>query len=189
MWGGLFFVYRQRSRCSHWLAAVGVAGMLVSSRVMSGAAVALAGMLVSLKVPYGMSVTLPVLGTYLVFYAAYTPAVRLHRFARYGDFSYGIYLYAFAIQQLLVMRYGERLTPITLFLAATGLSVIAGVLSWQLIEKHFLQLKRSKADGEREGRAGGSRVGGKMEAPVLAVEAVGVPVGSVCGGGGGGVVV
>ena len=74
-----------------------------------------------------------------------------------------------SIQQLLVMRYGERLTPLTLFLAATGLSVIAGALSWHLIEKHFLKLKRSKPGGERDAKAEERRAEAELEGPVLPV--------------------
>ena len=150
--GVLFFQYRERIPFSHRLGALSL--MAVG---------------LSLWAPYGLSLSLPIFGTYLIFYLAYTPLLPLHRFGKYGDFSYGIYLYAFAIQQLLVMRYGERLTPLTLFLAATGLSVIAGALSWHLIEKHFLKLKRSKPGGERDAKAEERRAEAELEGPVLPV--------------------
>ena len=50
-------------------------------------------------------------------------------FARYGDFSYGLYLYAFPIQQLLVLYYGRRLTIPDLFGAALLLTLCVAVLS------------------------------------------------------------
>ena len=57
-----------------------------------------------------------------LFWLAFHPSVRLYRWAKRGDFSYGIYLYAFPIQQLLV-RYVPGLHPLVLFLIATPLSV------------------------------------------------------------------
>ena len=78
--------------------------------------------------------------TYLLFWISFRPIGLLQNWARYGDFSYGIYLYAFPIQQLIV-RQNPGIGPISLFLMATPLSVIAGVISWHLIEKHFLKFK------------------------------------------------
>ena len=37
-----------------------------------------------------------------MFWFAFNPAIKLSKAAKYGDFSYGVYLYAFPIQQLLV---------------------------------------------------------------------------------------
>jgi len=77
---------------------------------------------------------------YVLFWLAFRPNVRLQNWACFGDFSYGIYLYAFPIQQLIVSQI-HGIGPISLFLIATPLSVVAGVISWHLVEKHFLKLK------------------------------------------------
>ena len=92
------------------------------------------------------SVALPTVGAYLLFAFAFHPSLKLHRFARYGDFSYGLYLYAFPIQQTLTQYFGPHLTPFRLFLAAFPLTLLCAVLSWHLIEKPCLAWKsRSKS--------------------------------------------
>jgi peptidoglycan/LPS O-acetylase OafA/YrhL len=93
---------------------------------------------------HGFVFTLPTAGAYLLFWAAFHPGLRLSRWAKYGDFSYGIYLYAFPIQQLLVMFF-PRIQPLALFAAATPLAILAGVASWHLVEKHFLKRRRIPA--------------------------------------------
>lgn len=64
----------------------------------------------------------------------------LRRAGRFGDMSYGLYLYAFPIQQLVLHAMpGDRYPVLT----CAALSVIAGLLSWHLVEKPSLTLKRS----------------------------------------------
>jgi peptidoglycan/LPS O-acetylase OafA/YrhL len=84
---------------------------------------------------------------YLTLWAACQPYLRFPNFAKYGDFSYGIYLYAFPIQQILVALFPGRFTPWTLFAAAATLSVIAGAMSWHLVEKRFLLRVRGRVSG------------------------------------------
>ncbi len=57
-----------------------------------------------------------------------------------GDFSYGTYLYAFPIQQLIV-RYtaGSGLTPFGLFLGSTPVVLVLAVLSWFFVEKPAME--------------------------------------------------
>lgn len=88
-----------------------------------------------------LPLTLTVCGTYLVFWLAFTKYLSLPHFARYGDFSYGIYLYAYPLQQIIVAKFGSRLSPPLLFLWALPCAVLAGVLSWHLLEKRFLKKK------------------------------------------------
>lgn len=74
----------------------------------------------------------------VLFGTACTPVV--HRFGRFGDLSYGVYIYAFPIQQTVIwlfpgMGYLEHLAialPLVFFMAA---------LSWHLVEKIALQYK------------------------------------------------
>jgi peptidoglycan/LPS O-acetylase OafA/YrhL len=75
---------------------------------------------------------------YATFYLAFSDRIRLPDAAKNGDFSYGAYLYAFPIQQMLQATLGERLN-LALFIAASlALSLVAGFASWHLVEKHFL---------------------------------------------------
>lgn len=59
-----------------------------------------------------------------------------------GDYSYGIYLYAGPIQQSVVWALG----PANSFLANAALSIpitaAFAMLSWHLVEKPFLKVKR-----------------------------------------------
>jgi peptidoglycan/LPS O-acetylase OafA/YrhL len=98
---------------------------------------------VSIPVANSWSVMFPVCGAYLVLWAAFHPLFRLHGFSKYGDFSYGMYLYAFPIQQLLVMHNSGSMNPYALFALAWPLSILAGMLSWYVVERPFLRRARS----------------------------------------------
>jgi len=99
---------------------------------------ALAILVASNFIPNGLIVTLPTCGAYLLLSLAYLPLLRPLNLGRFGDFSYGTYLYAFPIQQLIVKYGGGTMAPLKLFLLAAPLSVGVGALSWHLIERHFL---------------------------------------------------
>jgi peptidoglycan/LPS O-acetylase OafA/YrhL len=73
---------------------------------------------------------------YTVFMVGFSDRLKAHNAAKYGDFSYGTYLYAFPIQQML-----QATTHLTLpeFVATSMvLSLLAGVLSWNMVEMRFL---------------------------------------------------
>jgi peptidoglycan/LPS O-acetylase OafA/YrhL len=92
-------------------------------------------------VPNGLIVTMPTCGAYLLMALAYWPVLHPLNLGRFGDFSYGTYLYAFPIQQLLVqhaVRTHLQISPWLLFAEAAPLTLLAGALSWHLVEKHFL---------------------------------------------------
>jgi peptidoglycan/LPS O-acetylase OafA/YrhL len=88
-------------------------------------------------------VLLPVCGAYATLFFAFTQRIRLQKFARYGDFSYGIYVYGFPIQQLIVLYYGDHLTVPTFFAVAFTLTLLTAICSWLLIERPSLRLKPS----------------------------------------------
>jgi peptidoglycan/LPS O-acetylase OafA/YrhL len=99
---------------------------------------ALALLIASNFIPNALIVTLPICGAYLLLGLAYLPLLRPVNLGRFGDFSYGTYLYAFPIQQLIVKYGGGTMAPWKLFLLAAPLSVGVGALSWFLVERHFL---------------------------------------------------
>ena len=65
----------------------------------------------------------------------------LSQAGRFGDVSYGVYLYAFPIQQS-VYALWPGLSFSTSLLVVTMLTLIAGWLSWRLVEAPALRLKR-----------------------------------------------
>lgn len=95
-------------------------------------------LVVSDFIPNGLLVTLPICGAYLLLGLAYLPSLRPLNLGRFGDFSYGTYLYAYPIQQVMVKLGGGSMTPLKLFLLSAPLSVGVGALSWFLVERHFL---------------------------------------------------
>jgi peptidoglycan/LPS O-acetylase OafA/YrhL len=90
-------------------------------------------------IPHALIVAIPTCGAYLLMTLAYWPFLHPLNLGHFGDFSYGTYLYAYPIQQLLVQYAHGHISPWLLFAQATPLTLIAGVLSWFLIERHFLE--------------------------------------------------
>jgi peptidoglycan/LPS O-acetylase OafA/YrhL len=68
--------------------------------------------------------------------------LRLKGFERWGDYSYGVYLWGFPIQQLLALGI-ERPAPMLVFVLAVPITLLVAVASWHWIEKPALSLKHS----------------------------------------------
>lgn len=62
------------------------------------------------------------------------------KFAKYGDMSYGVYIYSFPIQQTLV--YFFDLGTYALMFNSVIFSIVMGYLSWHTIEKQALKRKK-----------------------------------------------
>jgi peptidoglycan/LPS O-acetylase OafA/YrhL len=99
--------------------------------------------------PRGLNVGLPFLGTYALLTFALSPRGRLPDLSPFGDLSYGSYLYAFPIQQLVVMSMGGHAAPLAVFGISTPLTLCAAAVSWHLVEKPALRLARSRAVSSR----------------------------------------
>jgi peptidoglycan/LPS O-acetylase OafA/YrhL len=70
-----------------------------------------------------------------------TPA-SLRRLAAPGDVSYGVYVYAFPVQQSLSALWGSALSPGAMFALAAPITYALALLSWRLIERPALRLRR-----------------------------------------------
>lgn len=79
----------------------------------------------------------------LLFGTASTPYLR--QTGRFGDFSYGLYLYAMPIQQTLIWLYKDRMPWIVLFALALLITLCMAAASWHLVEERALRLKPEKS--------------------------------------------
>jgi peptidoglycan/LPS O-acetylase OafA/YrhL len=84
---------------------------------------------------------------YVVLYAAYVPGGLIRRYNRVGDLSYGIYIYAFPLQQITAALFPGIGTG-GLFLIASAMTLLAAALSWRLVESPALRL-RSRIEARR----------------------------------------
>ncbi|MCF6244081.1 MAG: acyltransferase [Sulfurovum sp.] len=84
------------------------------------------------------SLTLP----YLIFFLAYVPKGVIRQFNKVGDYSYGMYIYAFPVQQSLIHLY-PNISIIEMILYAFVITLILAILSWNFIEKKFLKMKNN----------------------------------------------
>ena len=78
--------------------------------------------------------------TYVVLVVGYHPAVRLPGISRAPDYSYGLYVYAFPIQQTIV-RFLPDIAPPLLFVTALAATLAVAAISWHLLEAPALRLK------------------------------------------------
>lgn len=93
---------------------------------------------------------------YLLLWLAYVPAGAARRFNRLGDYSYGVYIYAFPVQQSL-MALVPDLSVAQMIAASTAVTLTLAALSWHLVEKRALALKgRLTAKGSAPGALEGA---------------------------------
>lgn len=80
---------------------------------------------------------------YLVLFLALSPKIHLPKAAQYGDMSYGIYLYGFPAQQIVIHFWGTELSIAALFSLSMLLSLACALASWHGVEAVFLRRKRA----------------------------------------------
>jgi peptidoglycan/LPS O-acetylase OafA/YrhL len=73
---------------------------------------------------------------------ARSPALKRAAF-RSGDYSYGLYVYAFPVQQLVIASLAGRATPYAVFLITAASVLPIAALSWHGVEKRALKLVRN----------------------------------------------
>jgi peptidoglycan/LPS O-acetylase OafA/YrhL len=95
---------------------------------------------------YVWSFSLPILTMYVSFLSLPT----LKKIKLSGDYSYGLYLYSFPIQQLIVAKTDNQINTLVLFISSLLLTLIPAYLSWNIIEKpaiNFKKMLKFKNDG------------------------------------------
>lgn len=110
---------------------------------IAAAVILLAAVAVLHRIPGIKMFYVPVVA-YVVLVLAYHPKLYFSAFNRLGDYSYGLYIYAFPTQQL-IAYYVKGIRPIPLFLLAYPCTLAVAIVSWKFIEKPMLQLKPREA--------------------------------------------
>jgi peptidoglycan/LPS O-acetylase OafA/YrhL len=124
MGGVLFYTYREFILPVNWIIYLSPIIFLLAARYTNAV----------------LSVQL-FLGSYVMFCFAFSKKIKWYNTARYGDFSYGVYLYGWPVQQLIVYYFGLEITFFQSILAAFILVMPFAILSWKMVEKPFLNLK------------------------------------------------
>jgi peptidoglycan/LPS O-acetylase OafA/YrhL len=75
---------------------------------------------------------------------AIVPAGPVRQFNRLGDYSYGVYIYGFPVQQAVAAMI-PGVGPLRMFALAAPIALGVAVVSWHLIERPALSLKRAIA--------------------------------------------
>lgn len=119
-----FWLWRDRIVFSKWLALISFAGLLVVSQFK----------------PW-FAVLFPIMGGYFTLWFGYGPRLDFFAWTDKTDLSYGTYLYAFLVQQIVAMNESFR-HPWLNFIISAPAALLLAWLSWNLVEKKFLAKKK-----------------------------------------------
>jgi len=129
-----------------WLVGFFAAGMILyklrHTRIFDGriALLALAGL--ALSIPLRQFILLfPVFGCYLALWLALNPRLPVIPAARFGDLSYGLYIYGWPVEEAVMWLSGGRAAWWQVFLVALPAASALAFLSWHLVERPMLRLK------------------------------------------------
>ncbi len=129
-----------------WLLPFFAAGMILyklrNTRMFDGrvALLALAGLVLS--VPLHQFILLfPLFGCYLALWLALTPRLPVIPAARFGDLSYGLYIYGWPVEEAVIWLRGGQAAWWQVFATALPTAAALAFLSWHLIESPALRLK------------------------------------------------
>jgi peptidoglycan/LPS O-acetylase OafA/YrhL len=107
------------------------------------AAVLAVALVAASQTPYVLFLAL-VAVPYIVLAVAHIGVPALNSFGSRGDFSYGVYIYAYPVQQMIVLYFGPSM-PLWLFSAISILLTFPlAYASWHLVEKKALALKQMR---------------------------------------------
>jgi peptidoglycan/LPS O-acetylase OafA/YrhL len=136
-----------------WIAffLLGAACYLFRARIKLSPPLAIFVLMVDLLLlrllPHAGKPLFPFALSYFLLVVGFHPGLFARWFLRFGDFSYGLYIYAWPVQQILAQRVTA---PLQLFLYSYVLTLPLAIFSWYLIESPSLSRKRKL---ERQGAA------------------------------------
>ena len=129
-----------------WLLPFFAAGMAFyqfrDKPIFSGKIALLACLGLALTIAFGGFILFfPIFGSYLVLYLAFERRLPVVRAARFGDLSYGLYIYGWPVEQLVARLHGGSAPWWLVFAVALPASGLLAFLSWRLVERPALALK------------------------------------------------
>ena len=125
--GAVLYTWSERVTYRAWL-AVSLSAIVVAALALGWLA------LYALALPY------------VVIAAAFAKTPRLMQYNRIGDYSYGIYIYAFPLQQTLMWGAPQWSLAELMLWSVLG-SALFGVASWHLVERPWLNPVSDKSRG------------------------------------------
>ncbi|MFW5748786.1 MAG: acyltransferase family protein [Chloroflexota bacterium] len=81
-------------------------------------------------------------GAYSMFYIATSPRMPMKFWAKYGDYSLGLYLYGFPVQQFVTYLFDGSMEPMLNFAISLPVAAFLSVLSWRFIEQPAMRLRK-----------------------------------------------
>jgi peptidoglycan/LPS O-acetylase OafA/YrhL len=90
----------------------------------------------------GLRIASASVGAYLIIYLALAPRIKMPNLARWGDLSYGTYIWAFPVQQIASALLGARVSWYLNLAIAIPVVLVLAWLSWHFVEAPALSLKR-----------------------------------------------
>jgi peptidoglycan/LPS O-acetylase OafA/YrhL len=137
-----------------WLLGCFAAGMCLHHfrhrRIFDARLALLAAAGLIAAVPVGQFILLfPIFGGYLTIYLALNRSLPILPAARFGDLSYGLYIYGWPLEEAIMFASGGRATWWQVWLLALAGAALLGWLSWHLVERPALRLKPAGASPAR----------------------------------------
>ncbi|MEG6509435.1 acyltransferase [Methyloligella sp. 2.7D] len=120
--GGFFFVFAEKIRL-HWLAVLGAAALAWVTRETVFA-----------------ELTFRIALAYGVIWLALVPGGAIRGFNRLGDYSYGLYILCWPVQQTLILAMPQA-SALVLFAVSFPVTLALAALSWHLVEHPALRQK------------------------------------------------
>jgi peptidoglycan/LPS O-acetylase OafA/YrhL len=121
--GATFYILKKHIELSRWLFWLLVIGLTIATNNKH-----------AFFVVYVIAIA------YILFYLAYVPSGLIRKYNKLGDYSYGIYIYAFPVQQsVAALIPGVSVTQMIMISAA--FTILLATLSWHILERRSLKLK------------------------------------------------
>jgi peptidoglycan/LPS O-acetylase OafA/YrhL len=124
--GSAMYLFRDRLRFHPGIAVALLAALVATVHTPAG--------------PLTMHLALP----WLVLHFAQMRVPGLAAFGRHGDFSYGIYVLAFPVQQATIATIGPQAGLAAFVAVSFAITLALSVVSWRLVEAPALRLKAKR---------------------------------------------